>query len=257
MNKVQWLVSRLKLDRREVQKTGRPRIMRMTEAISFGLFQHTTNIPTKKKTMEVLDTRGSYQTFVRSVNRWAKEAMIILAVLVKANRKETSPLKITDATDIPVCMNKNARYHKTMEGFVSWGKTGKGWFYGLKLHFTVDLKGGILAFKFTSGNVHDSTIFIKLNKGLKGIFLADAAYAGDRLVREFYEKTSNVILASQRRNMKKLAALWQNELYKFRMRIEWSFRSLKLFHGLVTSLPRSVNGYFANYLYAILSYVIA
>jgi len=253
-DKARYLVSRLKLKRRETQKTGRPKIIGMMDAISFGLFQHTTNIPTKKKTREVLEPNGSYETFVRNVNRWGKEAAIILAILLKANRKETSPVKITDGTDIPLCMNKNVRHHKTMEGLANWGKTGKGWFYGLKLRFTVDFRGDVLAFRFTSGNVHDSAIFMRLNKGLRGIFLADAAYARDKLAREFYETTGNILLAAQRRNMKKLAALWQNELYKFRMRIEWSFRSLKLFHGLVTSLPRSVNGCFSNYSYAILAY---
>ncbi len=39
--------------------------------------------------------------------------------------------------------------------------------------------------------------------------------------------------------------------------IEFDFRDLKLFHGLVTSLPRSVNGYLANYIFALLSFVVA
>ena len=56
--------------------------------------------------------------------------------------------------------------------------------------------------------------------------------------------------------MKRLAAWWQLQLYKGRFRIEFDFRSLKLFFGLVTSLPRSVNGYLANYLHALLAFAI-
>jgi hypothetical protein len=57
--------------------------------------------------------------------------------------------------------------------------------------------------------------------------------------------------------MKKLMTFWQEQLYKGRFRIEFDFRDLKLFHGLVTSLPRSVGGYLANYLFALLSFVVA
>jgi len=57
--------------------------------------------------------------------------------------------------------------------------------------------------------------------------------------------------------MKKLMTKWQEELYKGRFSIEFDFRNLKLFHGLVTSLPRSVEGYLANYMHALVSYVLA
>lgn len=60
-----------------------------------------------------------------------------------------------------------------------------------------------------------------------------------------------------RKTMKKLCAKWQAKLYNSRFAIEFDFRSLKLFHGLITSLPRSINGYIANYLNAILAFVLA
>jgi len=49
---------------------------------------------------------------------------------------------------------------------------------------------------------------------------------------------------------------FEEMLYRTRMLIELNFRDLKLFHGLVTSLPRSVGGYLANYIYSILAYQI-
>jgi hypothetical protein len=57
--------------------------------------------------------------------------------------------------------------------------------------------------------------------------------------------------------MKKIATVWQLFLYNRRFKIEFDFRNLKLFHGLVSSLPRSVDGYIGNYLFALLSFVIA
>ena len=59
------------------------------------------------------------------------------------------------------------------------------------------------------------------------------------------------------KSMKKLATKWQDKLYRSRFSIEFDFRSLKLFHGLVSSLPRSVNGMIANYLNAIGSFVLS
>ena len=50
---------------------------------------------------------------------------------------------------------------------------------------------------------------------------------------------------------------FQYHLYNTRMLIELNFRNLKLFFGLVTSLPRSINGYLANYLYALLAYALS
>ena len=79
--------------------------------------------------------------------------MIMLALLLTWNRKYTDhPVKHTDATDIPVCSLRKAARHKTIAGLASWGKTGKGWFYGLKLHLTTNLKRKIVSLRFTSGN---------------------------------------------------------------------------------------------------------
>ena len=50
---------------------------------------------------------------------------------------------------------------------------------------------------------------------------------------------------------------FEEALYGTRMRIEYNFRCLKLFYGLVTSLPRSVNGYLAHYVHSLLAYHVA
>jgi len=138
-----------------------------------------------------------------------------------------------------------------------YGKTGKGWFYGLKLHLTSDLKKKIIALKFTSGNIHDSKVMIRLNKDLEGIFVADAGYLGEKLQKEFYREHKRILFTAVRKNMRKIITDWQKNLYDTRMNIELNFRNLKMFYGLVTSLPRSINGYLAHYIYAITSYLIA
>ena len=45
-----------------------------------------------------------------------------------------------------------------------WGNSGKGSFYGLKLHLTSDLNRKILTIYFTPGNIDDRIGFKKMNK---------------------------------------------------------------------------------------------
>jgi len=138
-----------------------------------------------------------------------------------------------------------------------WAKTGKGWFYGLKLHITSDLKRKILAIKFTSGNVCDSKVFPELNKNMEGIFVADGGYVSKNLQKEFYREGKRILFVAPRKNMQKIITGWQFHLYNTRMLIELNFRNLKMFHNLITSLPRSIDGYLAHYAYSLLSYLIS
>lgn len=256
MRKVKFCYDKLKLNRQEKIK-GRKLIISIVDIITLALYKQKNNIATKKSIYEMFNLKCSYKTLVVNLNRFAKKAMIILALILKSNRKDCHQIKHTDSTDIPVCLNKNVKHHKTMNNLANWGHNGKGWFYGLKMHITTDLKRKLLAIKFTSGNIHDSKVFVKLNKGLYGIFIADAAYTGDKLAQEFYEENKRILFAKPRKNMKKIIADWQNDLYKTRMLIEMNFRNLKMFYGLITNLPRSINGYLANYTYSILAYLLA
>ena len=190
------------------------------------------------------------------MNRYARLAMILPTFLLNLNRVSSHPVKHTDSTDIPVCTNRKAEHHKTMQGLASRGKTGKGSFYGLKLHITADLKRKLLSVRF-SGIIDDRKIFMRLNKGLFGIFAADAGYISQKLQKESYVEHKRILFAKPRANMKKVITEFQNFLYGTRMLIELNFRSLKLFYGLVASMPRSVSGYLANYIYSLLAYQIA
>lgn len=95
-----------------------------------------------------------------------------------------------------------------------------------------------------------------MNDDLTGILVADAGYVSKQLEQDMHIEGKRWLFTRPYKTMKRLAALWQIELYKGRFRIEFDFRQLKLFFGLVTSLPRSITGYFANYLTAILAFTV-
>ena len=97
---------------------------------------------------------------------------------------------------------------------------------------------------------------MKLNKDLEGVFVADAGYTSEKLEREFFREHKRILFAKPRANMKKLMTDLQSKLYDTRMLIELNFRNLKMFFGLETSLPRSINGYLGNYIYSILAYML-
>lgn len=242
----------------EGKRTGRPLAITPLDAIVWGLYWHQSTRATKKSVWndfkKTIDC--SYKTFVVAINRVLAYLLLILFYLMRQGRKDQHLVKYTDATDIPVCLNKNAKTHKTMSALAAWGHSGKGFYFGLKLTITRDAYGRLLALRFTSANQNDRDIFRKINEDINGIIVADAGYVSRDLEREM-NTDNRWLLIKPKKTMKKLAEPWQLDLYKHRFDIEFDFRNLKLFHGLVTSLPRSINGYVANYLYALLSFKLA
>lgn len=239
--------------------TGRPRKIAPIDALTLSLYRHRSTRATKRSLYEDLKyfLRCSYKTLVISMNKAAVLAGQLLGLMMRRAAPTSHPIKYTDATDLPVCLKKNADDHKTMNGLAGFGHSAKGWYYGLKMTMTRDDRGAILGLKFSDPGVNDRDLFRQINKDLMGILVADAGYVSKALERDMYIEGKRFTLIRPYKSMKKLATLWQLAVYRGRFKIEFDFRSLKLFHGLVTSLPRSINGYLANYLQAVLSFVVA
>ena len=255
--KVSFLYQRLNLNKYEKTK-GRKLAIPITDTITLALYKQASSRATKKSLWNDFRKilKCSYKTLVVNLNRCALLALIVLQKILRLNGESSHPVKHTDSTDIPVCLNKNVRYHKTMYGLAEWGYSGKGFYYGLKLHLTQDLNRKILSISFSPANKSDRSQFMNLNKNLNGIFVADAGYISKDLEKEFYLEHKRILFAKPRKNMKKVITFFQKKLYDTRMTIELNFRNMKMLYGLITSLPRSINGYFANYIYSLLAYIL-
>lgn len=255
--KVSFLYQKLKLNTFEKSK-GRKLAISLIDTITLALYKQASSRLTKKSLWNDLKKflKCSYKTLVVNLNKCALLALIVLQKIMRLNEKNSHIVKHTDSTDIPVCLNKNFRYHKTMHGLAEWGHSGKGLFYGIKLHLTQDLNRKILSISFAPANKSDKSQFMKLNKNLNGLFVADAGYISKELEKEFYLEHKRILFIKPRKNMKKVITFFQKKLYDTRMIIELNFRNLKMLYGLITSLPRSINGYFANYIYSLLAYVL-
>jgi len=238
------------------KSTGRKLLIPPEDTIALSLFKQAQGIETKKSIWQIFNLKCSYKTLVVNMNKLAIWALIILQSILKWNQKHSHIVKHTDSTNIPVCLSKNGRRHKTMRDFATWAHGPKGWYYGLKMSLTADLNRNVLAVQFSSGNSDDRQTFRKMNSDMTGIFVADAGYISKDLEREFYIENKRILFAKPRANMKRIATEFQTRLYDTRMQIELNFRNLKMFYGLETSLPRSIDGYLGNYSYALLAYVL-
>lgn len=242
----------------QAKKEGRPLSIKQEDALTLVLYKQQSTRATKKSVYDDfgLESVCSYKTFVVSINRMTIYALRILFYIMQMNRKDSHLIKYTDATDIPVCLAKNGGKHKTMKSLSAWGNSGKGFYYGLKMTMTRDDNGKLLSLSFDKANSNDRDIFRKVNKDINGVIVADAGYVSKQLEIDM-NTDKRWILIKARKSMKKLAENWQLNLYNRRFKIEFDFRSLKMFHGLVTSLPRSIDGYIGNYIFSLLSFIFA
>ena len=241
-----------------LKKTGRKLSLPIIEIVTLGFFWKLQGIVTKKSVYDLLSLKSlcSYKTFVVNINYFAPIAMQIIGLMIFHNRKLAHVIKHTDATAIPVCLMKNVDYHKTMKDLASMSKSSSGWYYGMKLHLTADFKGKTLALKITSADGSDRQTAKDMNKDLWGVIILDSGYVSNDLQNEMNVEGKRWWLVKPYRTQKKLATVFENLLYNTRMMVETNFRNLKLFLGLVSSLPRSVTGYLANYTYSILAMVL-
>jgi hypothetical protein len=238
------------------KNTGRKLAVAPQETIALSLFKQSQGIETKKSIWEIFKPKCSYKTLVVNMNHLAFYALLILKSILRWNQQNAHSVKHTDSTDIPVCLTKNGSRHRTMSAYGSWAHGPKGWYYGLKMSITTDLKRNLLAVMFGAGNSSDRQTFKEMNKDMMGLFVADAGYISKDLEKDFYIENKRILFAKPRANMKRIATEFQTRLYDTRMLIELNFRSLKMFYGLVTSLPKSVDGYLGNYVYSLLAFVL-
>lgn len=254
---VKFFSNKLNLSKYE-NKIGRKTKLKIEEVISLAIYKNSGGANTKKFLWKTFNLKKlcTYKTLVVSLNRCAPIAMKILFLIMQMNKNDQHLIKHIDSSEIPVCLFKNAHSHKTMKGLTSFNRGAKGIYFGLKIHLISDVKRKILAVRITTADVNDREYVIPLAEGLEGIFIADAGYVSGKLQQEFYQEGKRILLVKPRKNMRKIMTKFQERLYQTRMLIELSFRNLKMFYGLVTSLPRSVSGYFANYVYALLSCVM-
>jgi hypothetical protein len=196
-----------------------------------------------------------YANFMRHLKAALPSMLIIWKVLQYAIRNNSSGPYYPDSTSLAVCKNQRISRHKTCRGIAQRSKTTKGWFYGFKLHLCSDSLGQLLSFMITPGNIDDRRVAKKLLKSLNGLVIADAGYLS-LLLKEDLSREGIFLFTAVRNSMKRLMTNLQHQLLKTRQRIETVVSVLKERMGIETSLPRSLLGHIAHYVYACIAYAL-
>ncbi len=244
------------------KSVGRTNSLSLAEIATITLIRAKFGIPTLQQLYFLLAANYKYEfhlpkykNFVETMNNYSFRLLIVLKILLGLNKKKSGVIKIVDSTPLPVCKNYRINTHRVMKQIAARSKSSLGWFYGLKLHFLIDLNQQVLSLKFTTGNVDDRVILDRfLSEIEKSIIVADAGYISS-LLEQKAKETNNFLLTCSRKNMKKITTPLHIFLLNLRIRVESSFSVLKERFGLITSLPRSVNGYFAHYIRVIFAYM--
>ena len=115
--------------------------------------------------------KGYYQSYISttlkdyfpkrlSYNRFTEvmqSALIPLIVYTLHYRSgKCSGISFMDSTALSVCENQRIPSHKVFKDFAKRGKTSMGYFYGFKLHLSINDRGETLAFAITQGNVDEA-----------------------------------------------------------------------------------------------------
>jgi hypothetical protein len=112
-------------------------------------------------------------------------------------------LSFIDSFKLAVCHNRRIFSHKVFEGLAARGKTSVDWFYGFKLHLTINTKGELLGFALSTGNTDDRNraIVKQLTHFVEGILVADKGYISKALTEELAHKGIH-LLTKIKSNMK-------------------------------------------------------
>ena len=168
-----------------------------------------------------------------------------------------SGISFMDSTTLDVCDSHRIQQHKVFQGIAQRGKSSTGWFYGFKLHLTINECGEILNFYLTPGNVDDRNreVIGHLTKNIYGKIFADKGYISQKLMEELLENGIELI-TKQKKNAKnhKLMTLCDRILLRKRAVIESVNDFLKNICQIEHSRHRSGCNFITNLVSGLVAY---
>lgn len=244
----------------EPPRAGRPSVLRNSELITIiiwdGLNEPHKNLSAiytwiQRDYPDYFPRLPRYQNFVAHCHRLLPQLIRLLQGLLASD----APLRFADSTMLPVSKLIRADRHKVAKGIAAFGKNWQGWHYGFKLHAAIDHDNRLAAVVFTPANRHDAQEIERLVNDRTKILVGDSHYGASVMRRRIWKKHGTLIVAPPHFTQKKqLATSWQMLLLRMRPKIEATFGKLKEQRFLVSSFPRSVNGYAVHYIRTLLGY---
>lgn len=204
------------------------------------------------------DMREYFPNLV-SYNRFVELQKIVIVPLVAyliSKRGEKTDLYYADSTPLKVCHNRRIWKHQVFKGIATRGKHSMGWFFGFKLHLSINQKGELMNFCFTKGNVDDRKVLDVLFKDLTGYGAGDRGYISG--VKEgALAKQGLRFITKTRRNMKpKVLTDFEKYFLSKRGIVETVIEQLKSICQIEHTRHRSPMNFISNLLAALAAYAL-
>lgn len=247
-----------KTDGRSLRKPSLSQSEIITILISFHLLQHR-NLKhfylqyICKHMREEFPNLVSYNRFVELTQR----AALPMAMFLNTMRLGTcSGITFVDSSPLLVCDNRRIHNHKVFKGFAERGKSSTGWFYGFKLHLTINDKGELLNFIITKGNTSDKNkdLIMKLVKNIFGKMYGDKGYISQPLFDALFEKGIHLVTKIKSNMKNVLMPLKDKVLLRKRAVIESALDILKNGCQIEHSRHRSMANFISNLLAGLMAY---
>lgn len=183
------------------------------------------------------------------------EALMPLAAYLQTRAGNCTGTSFVDATKLIVCENLRIPQHKQFADIARRGKTSTGWFYGFKLHLSVNDCGELLSWFVTPGNVDDRKPVPHLAKKLWGKLFGDKGYISNPLKLLLGEQNLELI-TKPKKNQKNAAPLLAEDKMLLRKRaiIETVIDQLKNISQIEHTRHRSFWNFLVNLLAGLVAY---
>lgn len=237
-----------------IQKRKKPGRLLMSEVITICIYFHHSGYKNFKQYYKnhvckhlLTDFHDlvSYSRFVELKQKY----LLPLAVFTQLNQNACKGKTFIDSAALKVSHERRISSHKVFKGIAQRGKTSVGWFYGFKLHLTINADGEILSCLISPGNIADNNenVLISLTKNLFGKIFGDKGYIiNSKLFEKLYSQGIQFI-TKLRSNMKnKLLPLEDKAFLKKRGLIETVIGILKEELSMEHSRHRSFYGFFSH-----------
>jgi len=192
----------------------------------------------------------SYNRFVEFI----PTALLGLCAYLKTCLGRPTGYAFVDSTPLKVSHPARVHQHTVFTGLANWGKSSTGWFFGFKLHLSINERGELLSVRISSGNVDDRTPVPDLTKDLVGKLFGDKGYVSKPLTRKLLARGLHLVTRLKKRMSNQLMLLSDKLLLWRRGLIDSVIARLK--HGcqIEHSRHRSPSNAFVHLMAGLIAY---
>ena len=219
-------------------------MLSLSEIMTILMLYHLLNLRTFKYHYDFVSTYlGRYFPDLVSYNRFVeltKRAFVPMSLFTVVYTGKRTGVYYIDSTKLEACHYKRSSRNRVFKSMADYGRTSIGKFFGMKLHLVLNNQGELIAFKLTSGNVHDIKAVDTITKDLHGMIFGDKGYVGKKVAETLLERGLRLV-TKVRSNMKKpLLSKLEKQLLRQRGIIETVIDHLKNHLNIWHTRHRSV-----------------